>query len=74
MLQSRIDGALHHREEFDKYSSWQPLQIEDLEDLTYADDADLITASLMQFWDTARNFQTQLQAWGVNLSVEKLKP
>ena len=68
--QSRTDGVLHHREEFDKYSSWHPLQIEDL---TYADDAALVTASLMQLMGTARRFQTHLQAWGVNLSVEKTK-
>ena len=59
--QSQSDGALHHREEFDKYSSWQPLQIEDL---TCADDAALITASLMQFWDTARNFSNSVAGMG----------
>ena len=40
---TRIDGALLHRENFDKYAKWEPRNVEEL---GYADDAALIAATL----------------------------
>ena len=68
--QTRVDVVLHHRETFDKRTTWQALT---LEELSYADDAALISSSLLQLRETAQKFQAHLGLWGVTLSVEKAK-
>ena len=68
--QTRIDSVSHHRETFDKNTTWQALK---LEELSYADDAALISSSLLQLRETAQKFQAHLGLWGVTLWVEKTK-
>ena len=67
---TRIDGTLLHRETMDKYGTWLECHFEEL---AYADDAALVSATLDQLRDKACAFQQHLKAWGVNLSVEKTK-